>query len=416
MPASTSPDFTPVAVPTGAAAGRIVAVDALRGFNMIWILRADLFVVSLAGLFPNPATGWVSRQLDHVRWEGLHLYDLIYPLFIFLVGVSIVFSLDKVRHEEARRVLVGRILRRGLLLYALNFIFNGGFSAPWPQMRLASGVLALIAAAYVIAALVYLFFGDRLKIIAGIAAGLLLGYWALLGLAPFPDFHLDRDTVEALAVRAGSHDRAAISAQVSARVSGVYDEGRNFSNYVDFRLMPGRLHNGYYESEGLLSPFPAAAVCLLGILAGRLLQAGQVAPRRKVLILALGGAAAIGLGLLWSIEFPLVKKLWSSSFCLVAAGSSSLLLAVFYLVVDIEGWRRWCVPLVWVGMNPITLYLLSQLVSFPKIAERLAGGDVKEFLDRIAPGAGAAGVALVSFLLVLALAGFLYRRKIFLRV
>jgi predicted acyltransferase len=383
---------------------------------MIWILRADLFVISLAGLFKNPASAWVSRQLDHVQWGGLHLYDLIYPLFIFLVGVSIVFSLDKVRRTEPRHVLAGRILRRGLLLYVLNFIFNGGFSASWPQMRVASGVLALIAAAYVIAALVYLFFADRLKVIAGIVAALLLGYWALLGFTPFPDFRLDRETVEALAVRAGSHDRAAIAAQVPVRVSGVYEEGRNFSNYVDFRFLPGRLHNGYYESEGLLSPIPAAAVCLLGILAGRLLQAPQVAPRRKVLILALAGAAAIGAGLVWNVEFPIVKKLWSSSFCLVAAGSSSLLLALFYLAIDVQGWRRWCVPLVWVGMNPITLYLLSQLVSFPRIAERLAGGDVKDLLDRIAPGAGAAGVALVSFLLMLALAGFLYRRKIFLRV
>lgn len=393
-----------------------MSVDALRGFDMAWILGAAPLVQSLARLDRNPATDFLDRQLEHVRWEGFHFYDLIYPLFIFLVGVSLVFSLDKARRTEPRRVLVLRVLRRGLLLYFLNFIFNGGFSAHWPHMRVVSGVLALIAAAYVIAALVYLFLAECPKAIAGVMVGLLLGYWALLALPRFPDFRLDQPTVDALAVQAGSHSPDRIAALVTARVSGVYEEGRNFSNYVDFRFIPGRMHNRYYESQGLLSPLPAAAVCLMGILAGRLLKRPALEPREKALRLAVAGAAAIALGLWWSVEFPIVKKLWSSSYCLVAGGSSALLLAAFHLVVDGWEWRAWCQPFVWIGTNPITLYLLSSLVDFRRIAERLAGGEVKDGLERLLPGLGVAAGAFTALLLVVLLARFLYHRKIFLRV
>jgi predicted acyltransferase len=408
------PSSEPATVAPGS--GRVVAVDALRGFDMMWILGAGVFVQCLARIDRNVMTTFIDRQLDHVQWEGLHLYDLIFPLFIFLTGVSMVFSFARARHTESKRVLVGRILRRGLILFLLNFIFNGGFSTPWPNIRVASGVLALIAASYVIAAPIYLFLADRLKVMAAVTGALLLGYWALLGLASFPDLRLDKPTVEALATQAGSHDPAAITALVPGRVSGHYEERYNFSNYVDYRYMPGRMHNGYYENQGLLSPIPGAAVCLLGALAGSLLASASVLPRRKVAWLALGGAAAIALGVLWSPAFPIVKKLWSSSFCLVAAGSSALLLSLFYLAIDVWGWRRWCTPFVWIGMNPIVLYVLSALVDFSRIAERFAGGDVKSLLDRLAPGAGAAGLALAEFLLMLLLARFLHHRKIFLRV
>ena len=399
-----------------AAPPRLTSVDALRGFDMAWILGAGPLVQSFARINRNAVTVFLDEQFEHVRWEGFHFYDLIYPLFVFLVGVSIVFSFDRKRSAEPRSVLIGRILRRGFLLYILNFIFNGGFSAHWPNMRVASGVLAMIAAAYVIAALLYLFFAERLKILAGITLALLLGYWALLGLTPFPDFHLDKATVERLAAQAGSHSPGAIAAMVPERISGVYEEGRNLSNYVDFRVIPGRMLDVYYENQGVLSPLPAAAVCLMGIFAARLLKSTSIERRRKVLVLALAGFVAIGLGVLWGIEFPIVKKLWSSSYCLVSGGGSALLLAIFYLVVDVWEWRGWCQPFVWIGMNPITLYVLSAVVDFRGIASRLVGGDVQDFLNRSLPGSGLALSSLTALLLVVLLARFLYQRKIFLRV
>jgi predicted acyltransferase len=417
-PLSPAPEASPrpaVAAPPPPG-GRLTSLDALRGFDLCWILGADLFVRSLARIAPNAFTLWVDRQLEHVAWEGFHFYDLIYPLFVFLAGASIVFSLDKARTQTSRPALVGRILRRGLGIYLLNFIFNGGFTAHWPHMRVVSGVLALIAAAYVIAALLYLFLADRWRVLAGIAIALLLGYWALLGLAPFPDFHLDQKTIDALAAKAGSRSPGAIASVVPERISGVYEEGRNFSNYVDFRVIPGQMFNVYYENQGLLSPIPAAAVCLMGVLAACLLRSPAVAPRRKTLVLAAAGAAAVALGALWGLEFPIVKKLWSSSYCLVAGGCSALLLATFYLVVDVGARRMWCQPFVWIGTNSILLYLLSALVDFHRIGARLVGGDVSDFLDGLVPGSGPVAGSLVALLLIVLLARFLHHRRIFLRV
>ena len=395
---------------------RLVSVDALRGFDMCWIIGAGTFVQSWIGISRNPFTIFLNGQMDHVEWEGFGFYDLIYPLFVFLVGVSIVFSQDKNRGTEPRRKQVVRILRRGLILYVWNFLFNGGFSTRWPDIRVASGVLAMIAAAYVIAALIYCFFADRLKVIAGITLALLLGYWALLGLTPFPDFHLNQKTVNALAEKAGSRSPAMISAMVPERISGVYEEGYNFSNYADFRLLPGRMLNRYYESQGLLSPISASTVCLLGIFAARLLKFQAIEPRRRVLWLAVGGIAAILLGALWSLEFPIVKKLWSSSFCLITAGCGALLLAVFNLIVDVWGFQRWCQPLVWIGSNSIVLYLLSRFVNFRDLAKHLVGGNVEDFLNRLLPGSGAAAIELAALLLMVLVARFLHHRRIFLRV
>lgn len=401
---------------TSAAAGeRLRSIDALRGFDMVWILGGGTLVQALARLHRGSFTTALDAQFEHVRWEGFHFYDLIYPLFVFLAGVAIVLSLDKRRRTEAKGILVARILRRGLFLYGLNFIFNGGFSARWPQMRVASGVLALIAVSYVVAALIYLFLADRIRWLAATTAVLLLGYWALLGWVPFPDFRLDRMTVETLEHQAGSAAPAAVAGQVTARVAGVYEQGRNLSNYLDYRLLPGRLHEGYYEAQGLLSPIPGAAVCLLGALAARWLTRASLASRQKTRGLVLAGFGLIGLGLLWGLEFPLVKKLWSSSFCLVAAGSSALLLAAFHQVIDVMGFHRWCTPFLWIGANPIALYLLSALVDFPQIAGRLVGGNIQDFLDRAFPGAGSVALALVTLALMLGLARFLYQRRIFLR-
>ncbi|MEJ1971813.1 MAG: hypothetical protein WDM96_04765 [Lacunisphaera sp.] len=166
----------------------------------------------------------------------------------------------------------------------------------------------------------------------------------------------------------------------------------------------------------MLSPLCASTICLMGVFAARLLKLRTLNSRRKALGLVLGGMAAIAIGLAWGIEFPLVKKLWTSSFCLVAGGYASILLAGFYLVVDVWGFQRWCQPFVWIGTNPITLYLLSSLVSFTKIAERLVGGDVRDLFNHLLPGSGTTMLLSVALLLVILLARFLHRHRIFLRV
>lgn len=408
------PPAGPVSSPVPAA--RLKSVDVLRGFDMLWIVGGASIVLALREMSPHPVTNFIATQFTHVRWEGLRFYDVIYPLFLFLVGVSMVFSLDRARTLETRAATVKRILGRGAVLYLLGLFYHGGLTQPWPEVRL-SGVLAFIAVCYTCAALITLFSACRVKTIAAIVVALLAGNWAIQTFVPFPDFRLDAPTVAGLAQQAGSASPAAVTAQVPARIAGVYEEGRSLSNHLDYRFLPGRKVNGHFESQGLLSPLGGVAICLLGVLAGWLLKTESIAPRRKVVWLLAGGAAALLLGLLWSLQFPIVKKLWTSSFCLVTSGLSALLLGLFYLVVDVRKWDAWCAPFLWIGMNSITIYMVAEIVRFERIAGRIVGGDVKAFFNQhVATGVGALVQALAGLALALLFVRFLYRRKIFLRV
>jgi predicted acyltransferase len=418
--ASATP-FSVVSAPSGdpavpAAPARLMSLDALRGFDMLWIVGGSAVVRAIADVSDNAGTRFLVTQLTHAKWEGVRFFDLIYPLFLFLIGIALVLSLDKVIAREGRRTAVIRIFRRFLLLYLCNFVYNGGFLTRWPDIRVASGVLAMIAWSYLFAGLIYCAVGPRLKGLAGITVALLLANWAVLAWVPFPDFRLEDKTIAALAEQAGSKDPAAVSALVTATTHGIYEPGHNLSNYLDYRYLPGKLMARYYENQGLLSPLTSVTLCLAGILAARLLLSPTMSPRRKVCGLALAGVAAATIGWIWGLELPVVKRLWTSSFCLVTAGYSAVLLAGFYLVVDIWKFRRWCQPLVWIGVNPITIYLLYELISFPKLAERLVGGDVKATLDGVAQGLGGVVNAGVSLALVLLVVRFLHERKIFLRL
>lgn len=394
---------------------RLMSVDALRGFDMLWIVGAGAVVHALDKMKPSALTGFLSTQLKHVRWEGFVFYDLIFPLFLFIVGVSMVFSLDRALAEGRRGHVLARVLRRSVLLYFLGVFYYGGLSQAWPDVMLA-GVLQRIALCYLFAALIYC----CVRSAAGIAvmcSALLIGYWALLTFVPFPDLRLEQPIVDRIAAQVHSNSPWDIAAAVSDRVRGVYEEGRNLTNFIDFLCLPGKKSQIYYINEGLLSTLPAIALPLFGALAGLLLQNQQVAPGRKVLWLLTAGATGVALGLLWSAEFPIIKRIWTSSFILLAAGLSALLLAFFYLVVDVAQYRRWCQPLVWVGCNAITIYLAAQIVNFPSLAARLAGGDVQRVLDeRVAPGFGGLVVALLGLLLAILFARFLYRRNVFVRI
>ena len=174
----------PTATVAPAPSSRLVSLDALRGFDLFWILGADSFVYALREMSGNPVTKFVADELEHAEWAGFHFYDLIFPLFVFIMGVSTVFSLTKILEREGRAAAVRRILTRGFLLFALGLIYNGGLSHPWPDLRLM-GVLNRIALCYMFGGLAFCFFKPRGLI--AIAVALLLGYWALMALVPFPD-------------------------------------------------------------------------------------------------------------------------------------------------------------------------------------------------------------------------------------
>jgi predicted acyltransferase len=283
-------------------------------------------------------------------------------------------------------------------------------------MRLM-GVLNRIALCYTAGGLMFIFL--RTRTMAFVAGALLLGYWALLACVPFPDVRPIPGGDAVITKDAGFTNVAQLNMASTNFLRGSYIQGVNLTDYLDQKYLPARKYDGTYDPEGLLSTLPAIASGLLGIFAGLLLQNRSVPDKRKVLWLLGAGAASAALGWIWNIDFPVIKKIWTSSYVLVAGGYSAILLGAFYWVVDVKKWRMWCQPFVWIGMNPITLYLTSNFLGglgFEKIAHRLAGGPVKSFFDtHVATGFGDVVIAATGVLLFLWLARFLYQRRIFLR-
>ena len=366
--------------PATGKAGRMVSVDALRGFDMFWIVGAAGIVRGLNELDDGGLAGILATQLRHASWVGFRFYDLIFPLFVFLVGMSVVFSLQKLIDREGRWAAYKRIFRRFLLLYLVGIFYYGGFANAWPGIRLV-GVLQRLALCYLFTGLLYCHLRTRGLVVTFFVC--LLGYWALMSFVPAPG----QETVS-------------------------FEPEKNLANYVDLCFLPGRMNDGNWDPEGLLSTIPAVASCLLGVFASTFLRRPDIPDSKKMMGLVAAGVLMVGIGFLWGMQFPVIKKIWTSSYVLVAGGYSCLLLAFFYTVVDMWGFQWWARPFIWVGSNALAVYLGCNLVNFRDIADRFVGGDVARMLgsyDGIVREA-------TGLLLVLLVARFLYRRQIFLRL
>ena len=370
---------------------RIVSLDALRGFNFVWILGGEGVVLALADILDDrndtldTVAAVLRRQITHAQWEGFYFYDFVFPLFIFITGVATALSVPRLIERRGLLRAHLRILARSVVLYVLGVAYYGGISPHWSEIRYL-GVLQRIAICYFVAATLTMHM--RWRGIVAITAALLIGYWALMTFVPVPG------------IGAGS-----------------FGPDANLANWIDLHHLPGRLWDGTRDPEGLLSTLPAIASCLLGVLAGQLLMNPVVRQERKVVFLAAAGAVLVIAGHAWAVQFPIVKAIWTSSFVLVAAGYSAILLAAFYLLIDVWGYRRWATVFVWIGANAITLYLLNNVMSLERIAVRFVGGDFGAWLDDVlADGSGRLLAHGLSLGLAIAIAGFLYKRKIFLRV
>jgi predicted acyltransferase len=370
---------------------RIESIDALRGINMFWLFGVNGAAAALAQMTSDKgatlsALGhFFARQFVHVPWQGLHFYDLIFPLFIFVTGISIVLSLPRLVEREGEAKAHWRVARRSLLLFVLGLIASGGISEHWPDVRLL-GVLQRIAICYFFTSLLFLNFNLRTMVAAFVA--LLVGYWAILTFVPVPG------------IGAGS-----------------FAADTNLANWVDRNYLPGKLYDFTRDPEGMLSTLPAIASCLLGVFAGLFMRDSQISPQRKTLWLVAIGCALLAAGYLWALQFPIIKAIWTSSYVLVTGGYSVLLLAILHQIIDVWGVRRWATVFTWIGANAIALYFLNELLNYQDVAARLVGGDVASLLDRtVAPGAGNFVIALLALSFAVMLARYLYNRKIFVRV
>lgn len=367
-----------VAAPRQPATGRLMSLDALRGFDMIWIIGAQEIVKGLAKVFPGKLSEMAVAQLEHVRWQGLHCYDVIWPLFMFMVGVSLSFSLARRKSSGATdKSLYLHALKRALILFVLGMMAQGNLL----QFNLATlhpcySVLHGIAAGYLIATVVMLRFRPKGQAI--VTAVFLILYWILL-----------------------------ISIPVPGVGRGVLTPTGNAATYID-HLVLGRFAFG--ENTWFLSYLGFAASVLIGGLAGNVLRSAH-STKNKCLFLSVGGIALVGLGLIWSLWFPIIKLLWTSSFVLVAGGISCLLLAVFYLIVDVGGYRKWAFGFVVIGTNALAVYMATMLFDFRNI------GNI--FVGHLLPRVGVYSSLLeasVAFAIIWLILYWMYRTKSFVKL
>jgi predicted acyltransferase len=365
---------------------RLLSLDALRGFDLFWIVGGHGILLALFKLTEWGWLGAIDAQLKHVDWNGFQAYDLIFPLFLFMAGVSTPYSLTRRLTEGARSEVIRKVIQRGLILVLLGIIYNNGLQ--WKgleNMRLGS-VLGRIGLAGMFAQLIFVFNFESPKRLWYWLAGILLGYWAIMSFGHAPGFTPGDLTMEG-----------------------------NFASYVDRLLLPGKLHKGIHDPEGLLAVLPAIGNALLGILAGLWLRRSveEVSGDRKAAGLALAGLALLAVGGLWSFVFPLNKNLWTSSFVLWTCGWGSLLLALFYWTIDVRGWARgFGAFFAVIGMNSVLIYMSSKFLSFDFTAQALFGGLARAFPPAVASLIMVTGIFAVKW----ALFWFLKRQKVFLKV
>lgn len=358
---------------------RVHSIDALRGFDMFWIIGADAFFASLLGWIGTHWSMRLAEQLEHVHWDGFRFYDLIFPLFLFLVGCALPYSLEKYRSQPS--AVYWRIARRVIALFLLGLLANGVMRFEWAELRYA-GVLQRIGLCYGIAAIFYLHTNWRGQTLACIA--ILLGYWAILRWIPVPG-----GTAGDLSI-----------------------EG-NLAGWLDRQLLPGKIleeYYGYGDNEGILSTIPSVATVLTGVLGAHVLRS-SLSGWTKVATLLVAGTLSVALGILWDGWFPIIKNLWTSSFVMVSTGWSLILLAVFYAVMDVCGYRKWAFVFTIIGVNAITIYIAQRFIDFEFMANYFLSGTIR-LAGSLGPTVLLGGVLVAEILFL----WLLYSKRIFLRV
>jgi len=361
---------------------RLYSLDALRGFDMFWIMGAEEIFHGLAKATGFAFWATISNQFTHPAWNGFHFYDLIFPLFLFIAGVATPYSVGReLQNGKSKKQVLWRVIRRALILVLLGIIANNGLQLrPLADIRFGS-VLGRIGLAYMFANIIYIYSKQRAQVIW--FCGLLIGYWLLLKFTSAPGFPMGDLTMEG-----------------------------NFASYLDRSILPGKLYLGIHDPEGIVSTIPAIGTGLLGILAGSYIKNANVPGRTKALRLAIAGIIFIGLALLWNIDFPINKNLWTSSFVLNVGGISLLLLALFYYIIDVLGHVRWSFFFRVIGMNSILIYMSGKFINW----EYTTNGFFQWLGQLIGDPFNAVIMAICLVMVKWAFLYFMYRKKVFLRV
>lgn len=359
--------------------GRIMSIDALRGFDMFWIIGGGAIFGSLHAIFDHPTTAFIKTQLSHVKWEGFRFEDLIMPLFLFIVGVVMPFSFNKrLAGGVSKKRLYLHIIIRVVVLFVLGMIAQGRLlSYDLSKLRIYSNTLQAIAAGYLIAAIIIL----NLRLVWQIVttAALLLLFWGLMMLVPVP-----------------------------GHGAGMLEPKVNLAIYLDEVIM-GPFRDGTTYSW-ILSSMTFGCTVMLGVFAGHVLRL-QKADREKVLWLVGMGVGSLSLGWIWGICFPVIKHVWTSSFVLFSGGICLLLLAFFYLVIDVWGLKKWAFGFVIIGMNAIAVYMATRVFNFRHIGDIFVGG-----LDKWCGQWNGFIHSVAGFAVVWLILWWMYRKKSFIKI
>jgi predicted acyltransferase len=361
---------------------RLDSLDALRGFDMFWIMGMGELLERLAKEKGTVFWDAIALQFSHPVWNGVTFWDTIFPLFMFMAGVSTPYSIGReLEKGTSRRALLMRVLKRGFILVLIGVVYNNGLQLhPISEIRFPS-VLGKIGATYMLANIIYLYAGRTAQIVWFWA--FLIGYWLLLKFTSAPGFP-----------------------------QGDLTEPGNFMSYLDRSILPGRLSRGIHDTVGLVCTIPGISTVMAGIFAGVHLKYSNTGGGKKAAQLAITGILSLVLGWIWSIDFPFNKNLWSSSFVLFTTGYSLLMLAVFYYIIDVKGYKRWTFFFRVIGMNSILIYISPIFINW----DYTANGFFKWLAQLTGPTYGSVVLALCAIGIEWLFLYFLYKKKAFLRV
>jgi predicted acyltransferase len=379
---NTLPDAKVTKSPASVAPTRLASLDVFRGLTI-----AAMILVNNSG--DGEHTFW---PLEHAKWNGWTPTDLIFPFFLFIVGVSMVYSFaSRKARGQSRSSLLLHALKRSAIIFAL-----GLFLYAYPRFDIHTaripGVLQRIAVVYVISSALVLFTGRFTR--AVIAAALLIGYWIVLKDVPVPGYG-----------------------------AGVLTMDGNLAGYIDRSVMYNHLWIAHrFDPEGILSTIPAIATCLLGVFTGEWMRSARSTTQKLAGLLA-GSAAGLIAGEIWNLWFPINKMLWTSSYVLFTAGFALCVFAACYWTIDLRGWKRWSIPFVMFGVNPLSIYFLASWLEGALYKHQLHGVSLKNivydkfFGSTIADPYLASLAWSISFVLVFFLVAWaMYRKQIFIRV
>ena len=371
---------------------RLESLDVLRGFDLFLLVGLEMVMHHLDNAVHTPAFHSVMWCFTHVDWEGFSTWDLVMPLFMFMSGITIPFALSRYKDAADKSLVYRRILKRVILLWIFGMMCQGnllGLDAD--RIYLYSNTLQSIAMGYLISSLLFLHTGIRTQI--GLAIVLLLGFWGAMELITIQGYGGGNYTPD-----------GNLAEWIEREVLGQFRDGASVVNGEV--IFPD-----WYRYTWILSSPNFGVTVLTGTFAGYILKDKEWTPQRKLVGLVIIGLSMVGIGWIWDIWHPVIKKLWTSSMVLVSSGYCFLLMALFYYVIDYKGWKKHTGWLKVYGMNSIVAYMLAMCVNFSCIGHSLFHG-LEPYMGVYYQVLITASNAVMVYLILWEM----YKRKIFLRV